>query len=145
MIRKPSRSLSRTTKIRFAVRSGPSGIEGTGVFADAPIPGRTKIGEVTGELISIRTARKRAREGCRLCLIDVSDARALDCTGGNVLRHLNHSCRSNAFLRIMHERVEVYARRAIRSGEEITVDYGESPHSGGMKCRCGDPACRDRI
>jgi len=131
--------------IRYPVRSAPSPIEGTGVFAAARIPRRAKIGEVTGKIISLRTARRRARGSCRLCLIDLSDTHAIDCTKGNVLRLLNHSCRSNAFLRIFRDRVEVYARRDIRTGEEITVDYVESPHSGGMKCGCGHPACRNRI
>ena len=131
--------------IKYRVRSAPSAIEGTGVFAAVKIPRRAKVGEVTGEIISIRTARRRARDGCRLCLIDLNDTHAIDCTEGNVLRLLNHSCRSNAFLRIFRNRVEVYARRDIRPGEEITVDYGESPHSGGMKCGCGHPTCRDRI
>ena len=130
---------------RYPVRSAPSPIEGTGVFAAVKIPRRAKIGEVTGELISIRTARRRARQSCRLCLIDLSATRALDCTKGNVLRLLNHSCQANAFLRIIRERVEVYARRDIRTGEELTVDYGESPHSGGMRCTCGHPRCRERI
>ena len=131
--------------IKYPVRSAPSAIEGIGVFAVVTISRRAKIGEVTGQIISIRTARRRARGGCRLCLIDLNDTQAIDCTKGNVLRLLNHSCRSNAFLRIFRHRVEVYARRDIRMGEEITVDYGESPHSGGMKCRCGHPTCRDRI
>jgi SET domain-containing protein len=131
--------------LAYRVRSAPSTIEGTGVFAAENIPRRRKIGEVTGELISIRTARRRARGSCRLCLIDLNDTRALDCTKGNALRLLNHSCRANAFLRIYRERVEVYARRDIRAGDEITVDYGESPHSGGMKCGCGHKECRDSI
>jgi SET domain-containing protein len=131
--------------INFRLHAAASRIEGTGVFAGSAIPRRVKIGEVTGELISIRTARKRAKARCRLCLIDVSETRALDCTSGNVLRHLNHSCRSNAYLRIFRDHVEVYARRPIRKGEEITVDYGVSPHRGGMRCRCGQPACRDSI
>lgn len=131
--------------IKHPVRTAPSQIEGRGVFAEASIPGRAKVGEVTGEIISIRTARQRARGRCRMCLIDISDTQALDCTGGNSLRYLNHSCRANAFLRIIRKRVEVYARRDIRRGEEITVDYGESPHSGGMKCGCGQKTCRDRI
>ncbi len=131
--------------LRYRIAAGRSSIDGTGAFAAVPIPGRAKIGEVTGELISIREARRRAKASCRMCLVDVSETRALDCTAGNVLRHLNHSCRSNAFLRIIHSRVEVYARRPIRPGEEITVDYGESPHAGGMGCRCGRKGCRGRI
>lgn len=143
--------MSRTVKypplstLKYPVKSAPSAIEGTGVFAAANIPGRAKIGEVTGEIISVRTARKLARERCRMCLIDLSDTIALDCTRGNALRHLNHSCGANAYLRIFRNRVEVYARQGIRSGAELTVDYGESPHSGGMKCRCGHKDCRDRI
>ena len=131
--------------IKHPVRSAASPIEGTGVFAAGKISRRAKIGEVTGEIISIRTARRRAKGRCRICLIDLNDTVALDCTGGNALRHLNHSCRPNAFLRIFRERVEVYAQRDIKAGEEITVDYGESPHSGGMKCGCGHRECRDSI
>jgi SET domain-containing protein len=131
--------------ITYRVRTAPSPIQGTGVFAAVKIPCRAKIGEVTGEIISVRTARQRARGRCTMCLIDLSDTRALDCTKGNDLRLLNHSCRSNAFLRIFRDRVEVYAQRDIRKGEEITVDYVESPHSGGMKCRCGHKECRNSI
>jgi histone-lysine N-methyltransferase SETD1 len=131
--------------IRYQVRRGRSRIEGTGVFAGTEIPRRVKIGEVTGELIPIRVARIRAEGRSRICLVDVSDKLALDCTKGNVLRHLNHSCDSNAYLRISRNRVEVYARKDIRRGDEITVDYGESPHGGGMKCACGQRYCREKI
>lgn len=131
--------------IKYPLSSGRSPIAGRGVFAETRVPRRAKIGEVTGEVISVRTARQRARGRCRMCLIDLSDTRALDCSKGNDLRLLNHSCRSNAFLRIIRERVEVYARRDIRKGEEITVDYGESPHSGGMRCGCGHARCREKI
>jgi len=131
--------------LRYEVRAARSPIEGRGAFAAVAIPGRVKIGEITGELISVRTARQRAKGRCRMCLIDINGRLALDCTRGNVLRFLNHSCRPNSFLRVIGKRVEVYAKRRIRSGEELTVDYGESPHSGGMKCRCGLPGCRDRI
>lgn len=131
--------------LNYPVIAAPSGIEGSGVFAAAAVPRRSKIGELTGELITVRTARSRARGSTRIYLVDVSDTHALDCTKGNQLRHLNHSCGSNAFLRIIRNRVEVYAKRDIGKGEEITVDYGETPHRGGMKCRCGSAACRDRI
>jgi SET domain-containing protein len=131
--------------INYPIKLAPSPIQGRGVFAQARIPRRAKIGEVTGEIIPLRTARKRAKGSCWICLIDVSDTHALDCTNGNVLRRLNHSCGPNAFLRIYRNRVEVYARRSIKRGEEITVDYGETPHDGGMKCRCGQAGCRDRI
>jgi hypothetical protein len=137
--------MTQTTSCYYDLKADRSPIQGIGVFAGAAIPGRAKIGEITGELISVREARKRARGRSRICLIDLCDKQALDCTRGNILRRLNHSCRPNAFLRIIRTRVEVYALRAIKPGEELTLDYGETPHDNGMQCRCGRPECRSRI
>jgi SET domain-containing protein len=131
--------------LKYNIKSGRSAIEGTGAFAAARIPSRAKIGEVTGEIISIRTARQRAKGKCRMCLIDLDHAHALDCTKGNALRHLNHSCRPNVFMRIFRHRVEIYAKQNIKPGEELTLDYGETPHDDGMQCRCGHKKCRSRI
>lgn len=131
--------------ISYPIRTGRSRIEGRGVFAAAAIPRRAKIGEVTGTLITRRLARRRARGQQRVYLVDVSDSQAMDCSGGNQLRFLNHSCDPNAFLRIIYCRIEVYARRDIATGEEITVDYGQTPHDRGMTCVCGQPGCRSRI
>ena len=131
--------------IKYPVISAASPIEGSGVFASVRIPRRVKIGELSGRIISRREARRRARDGGRIYLVDVSDTHALDCAEGNELRFLNHCCASNAYLRIIGGRVEVYARRDIAPGEEITVDYGETPHRGGMTCRCGRPGCRSSI
>lgn len=136
---------SDVVMINYPVRPTASPIEGRGVFAAVPVPRRAKIGEVTGRIIPLSEARKRARDGRRIYLIDVSDTHAMDCSTGNLLRLLNHSCRPNAYLRIIRNRVEVYARRDIEAGEEVTVDYGETPHQGGMKCACGHPDCRERI
>ena len=131
--------------LNYEIKSGRSSIEGIGVFSSNKIPPRAKIGEITGEIISIREARKRALGKCKICLIDLDSKHALDCTKGNVLRHLNHSCGPNVFMRVYRKRVEIYARRAIKPGEELTLDYGETPHDDGMECRCGDSACRSRI
>jgi SET domain-containing protein len=38
-------------------------------------------------------------------------------------------------------RIEFYALRPIRAGEEVTVDYGESHHQGTLPCRCGAATC----
>jgi hypothetical protein len=46
---------------------------------------------------------------------------------------------------LLQGRVEFYALRAIATGEEITVDYGETHHAGKIACRCGVPACVGRL
>lgn len=78
-------------------------------------------------------------------LVEFSRRWALDLTSGNAFRHLNHSCQSNCYLRVFRRRVEVYSRGPIPAGEELTVDYGETMHRGGMTCRCGAARCRSKI
>lgn len=131
---------------KFAVRVGPSPIDGQGVFAAEPIPARKKIGEIRGEPISVREARRRARGQSRIMIVELSDKGAIDASGSSdPMRFTNHSCRPNAALRIAQGRVEFYAMRDVQPGEEITVNYGETHHEGRLRCRCGVPGCLGRL
>ena len=127
---------------KFAVDVKPSAIDGQGAFAAEAIPARRKIGEIRGEAISVREARRRARGVERIMIVEVSEKRAIDASrSGDPLRFTNHSCRPNTSLRIRQGRVEFYAMRDLAPGEEITVDYGETHHDGKLRCRCGAPGC----
>jgi len=127
---------------KFAVRVGPSRIDGQGAFAAEAIPARRKIGEIRGESISVREARKRAKGVARIMIVELSETRAIDASqSSDPLRFTNHSCRPNAVLRIRQGRVEFYAMRDVGIGEELTVDYGETHHEGKLRCRCGAPDC----
>ena len=131
---------------KFQVDVQPSRIDGQGAFAAEAIPGRRKIGEIRGEPISVREARRRARSLARIMIVEVSEKRAIDASAStDPLRFTNHSCAPNAVLRIRQGRVELYAMRAIAAGEELTVDYGESHHEGRLACRCGAPRCAGRL
>jgi SET domain-containing protein len=132
-------------EIYDALRVGRSALVGQGLFAGTPIPSRAKIGEFEGEVIGIREARRRAR-GRRIVAIVELEGFALDATDtGRGFRFINHSCEPNTFMRCTPARAEFYARRAIRAGEELTVDYGDSHHDGKLACRCGSPRCRGFI
>lgn len=127
---------------KFALRVGPSAIDGQGVFAAEPIAARRKIGEVRGEAISLQEAQARSRGQARIMLIAVSARRAIDASQStDALRFINHSCRPNASLRLNQGRVEFYAMRDIAAGEELTVNYGETHHRGRLQCRCGVAGC----
>lgn len=127
---------------KFSVQVAPSRIDGQGAFAAEPIPARRKIGEIRGEAISVREARRRARGQQRIMIVEVSEQRAIDASASSdPMRYTNHSCRPNAVLRIRQGRVEFYALRDIALGEELTVDYGETHHNGTLPCRCGAPGC----
>lgn len=123
------------------LRVGPSTITGRGLFAGCPIAARAKIGEFEGEVISIREARRRAR-GRKVVAIVELERIAIDATATRRgFRYINHSCAPNTFIRLTSDRAEFYALRRIRTGEELTVDYGRSHHDGQLACRCGAPGC----
>lgn len=142
----PKRKSPPANPQKFAVENRPSAIDGQGAFAAEPIPAYKKIGEIRGESITVKEARKRVRGQARIMMVEVSDKRAIDATHStDPLRYTNHSCQPNTVLRIRGGRVELYAMRAIAPGEELTADYGETHHEGRLTCQCGAPNCRGKL
>jgi len=136
----------RSDPQKFAVNVHPSRIDGQGAFAAEAIPARRKIGEIRGEAISVREARRRAKGVDRIMIVELSETRAIDASHStDPLRFTNHSCQPNAVLRIRQGRVEFYAMRDVRAGEELTVNYGETHHEGKLRCRCGAAGCVGQI
>ena len=128
-----------------ALRVGRSRLVGRGLFAGTRIRARAKIGEFEGEVIGLREARRRAKGRSVIAIVEL-ERHALDATRWrHGFRFINHSCDPNTFMRCTAERAEFYARRDIRRGEELTVDYGETQHDGKLPCRCGAPRCRGWI
>ena len=137
---------ARSDPQKFAVRVAPSRIDGQGAFAAENIPARRKIGEIRGESISVREARRRAKHTARIMIVEVSERRAIDASGSSdPLRYTNHSCQPNVVLRIRQGRVEIYAMRDVACGEELTANYGETHHEGTLQCRCAAPGCVGRL
>ena len=119
-----------------------SRIQGVGLFTDGPIRARQKIGEYTGERISVAEGRRRAAGRKRIAIVEVSHRVAIDGdVNGGPFRFINHSCDPNTFTRIAYGRMEFYALRSIKRGEELTCDYNPSHHNGKLACKCGSPSC----
>ena len=128
----------------FKVRR--SRIHGRGLFSLSAIPARRKLGELTGELITVGQARRRARGAGCIAIVEFGDGTALDASRSlDPFRYVNHSCAPNTFMRLFRHRVEFYALRPVSPGEELTCDYGETHHDGALPCRCGSPRCRGGI
>ena len=106
------------------------------------VPARRKLGEMTGEIVTWRVGRARAAKSQRIAMVEFDDGYALDATDDKLLRYINHSCDSNCFIRRAGHRVEFYTRRALRKGEELTADYGETHHDGKHPCQCGAANCK---
>jgi SET domain-containing protein len=137
--------MERWRRVYEALYVGKSRFAGKGLFAGTPIAARSKIGDYEGEVIGLREARRRARGQKNVAIVEL-ERHALDATKWkHGFRFINHSCDPNVFIRCTPQRAEFYARRAIRAGEELTCDYGESQHNGTLPCRCGAANCRGCI
>jgi SET domain-containing protein len=139
--RQPSLSADRAAPVE--VRA--SKINGRGLFAGARLPGRRKLGEISGKLVRLPAAWKQVEKSDKIYLIELNPRQALECSTGNSFRYLNHSCAANCYMRIIRNRVEIYTRIPIKAGAELTVNYGATPHKGGMRCACGAPKCKGRL
>ena len=79
-------------------------------------------------------------------IVEVSTKRAIDASRStDALPLYQPLLLANATMRIPHGRIELYAMRDIGSGEELTVNYGETHHEGRLACRCGAPRCTGRL
>ncbi len=131
----------RHTDVEVALRR--SRIDGYGVFAQQPIREGQRLGQLTGESITVAEARRRAQSGGRLMLVELSPARAIDASRSqDALRFTNHSCAPNACIQVEDGEVQFLALRDIADGEELTVDYGLTHHEGRLACQCGAPGCK---
>lgn len=142
---------------RGFIRVGRSHIEGRGVFARRKIHPGARIIEYTGKR---RPATKSAlpaaepRTG-KVYSFRLSKTRWIDATvDGNDARFINHSCEPNCAAYIFERRVYIYARREIRRGEELTIDYKlRHPISARSQpfdptdypCHCGSANCRGTL
>ena len=135
--------------LNYTLKVTKSGIAGKGAYALENIPAKRKLGNMGGEIISFREARKRVKKQPDNVLFMVefdNDDIALDASvDSNELRYINHSCDPNTYMRRAYRKVEFYTLRAIRKGEELTCDYGETHHDGKLPCRCGAANCRGFI
>jgi SET domain-containing protein len=128
------------------IRVGKSSIDGRGCFAARAFRKWEKIAELEGERVSRVEAARRMRGKRRLHICAVDSYWGIDGSrGGNGSQFVNHSCRPNSFVRILHGHVIFFALRDIEPGEEITLDYVESYHPDDYGCRCGAPGCRGTI
>ena len=121
----------------------PSHIEGRGLFTKVPLRARQKIGEFTGERISQREGRRRAKTQKWIAIVEINNTLAIDAaTETKGFRFMNHSCSPNTFMRIIGERAEFYALYGMRAGTELTIDCHPSHHNGTLPCKCGSATCR---
>ena len=133
---------SRMSQELVNIRIAPSPIHGQGGFATLFLAQGARVIEYKGERITKAESLRRC-EAENWFIFGLDEEFDLD---GNVesnpARFLNHSCAPNCEALCEDGRIWIVALRDIRSGEEITFNYGydlmdyqEHP------CQCGAPEC----
>lgn len=142
LVRAPSID-SRYCPYRLQIRESP--IHRLGVYALQPIPARHKVIEYTGEKIARRETWKRG-QGAVTYLFTLDDYWTLDgAIGGSGAEIINHSCDPNLYTWNFKGHILYMSKRAIRRGEELTVDYRFSAKIEPVPCTCGSAKCRGTI
>lgn len=115
---------------------------GLGLFAGEDLPKGVCLIEYVGRVISeAEEYSSRSKY-----LFEINSKKTIDGQArSNTARYINHSCRPNAEIEIRDGRVFVMSARRIKTGEEITYDYGKEywdEHIKPLGCRC--PKCLEK-
>ncbi len=108
-------------KTDFVVRRGTHGL---GLFTNRAFKKGEFIIEYTGEKITTDEANERGGQ----YLFELNDQFTVDGRGREHLaRYINHACKPNCYPEIndAEEHINIYAKRAIQPGEELTYHYGK--------------------
>ena len=129
-----------------------SAIHGRGVYAAADIEKEAQVIEYIGEYVDKEESEKRAWDQAAVAQ-ETGDAAVYIFTldkkwdiDGNVpwndARLINHSCEPNCEAWIEEDQIFIYTLRDIKSGEELTFDYGfDIECYEDHPCRCGSANC----
>ena len=108
-------------KTDVVVKKSSSGL---GLFAARDFKKGELVIEYTGEKITEAEANRRGGK----YLFELNDDWTIDGKGrDNKARYINHACKPNAYPELddAEEHIYIYAKRAIKPGEEITYHYGK--------------------
>ncbi|MEN9647240.1 MAG: hypothetical protein RLY57_44 [Candidatus Parcubacteria bacterium] len=109
---------------------------GLGLYAGQDIPKGACIIEYKGRVIK----GEEEYTSTSKYLFEVHSRMTIDGRDrSNTARYINHSCKANAEPETRKGRVFIMAKRAIKTGEEITYDYGKEywgEHIKPIGCRC---------
>lgn len=132
---------------------GKSRIHGYGIFTKIPYEAGDMVIEYVGEIIRASVADKREHVtynklvGAGTYMFRIDDQHVIDATKAGGIAHLiNHSCEPNCYSRVItvsgRDHIIIFAKRNIKSTEELTYDYRFSSVGERLACHCGSSKCR---
>ena len=116
---------------------------GLGLIATQAIPKGTSIIQYIGPILSFAESEKKAG----MYQFEISNEKFIDGSNrNNIARYANHACRPNSQAYVYdNEEIWIEAKRSIKSGEQITINYGKTYFDLHIKpkgCKCA--TCQDK-
>ncbi len=122
----------------FKLKVGKSGT-GKGLFAMQDILKNSCVAEYFGTPVAEKDLEKQKYIRARY-LFEVDKGFTVNGNvKGNVARYINHSCRPNCEARGPKGKVFIFSIKNIKSGDELTYDYGKEYFNEHIKpygCKC---------
>ncbi|MDP3617020.1 MAG: SET domain-containing protein-lysine N-methyltransferase [Rhodoferax sp.] len=146
-----------TPASRRRIQTRRSGVHGKGVFALQDIAEGETLIEYVGQIISWSEAQGRhphnPTDPNHTFYFHLNETHVIDAlVGGNSSRWINHACAPNCEADQQNGRIFIKALRNIRTGEELSYDYGliiDQRHTPKLKaqypCWCGSKSCRGTL
>ena len=101
-----------------------SDIHGTGLFTFSDIETNQIILEIDGELIDGNECVRREEEENNVYIFYKNEDEYIDTSKTNKIKFINHNCESNCEIdEDEFGRLFLLAKKSIKSGEELTIDY----------------------
>lgn len=120
-------------KEKYKIKRATTGL---GLFATQAIPRNTRIIQYIGFPITNEEAHKsKSRYIMSLNRTHVLNGK----NRTNAARYINHSCTPNSAAYTDGQEVWIWSKRAIKVGEEITMDYGQEYFNEYIRpigCKC---------
>jgi SET domain-containing protein len=135
--------MGKAAKKPYRVGRSPTGL---GLFATAPIEKHSLIIEYKGRRIPTAEAQEIEKRRANKYLFEIDRRWTIDGKAReNLARYVNHACNPNTEAELLRGRMMFRAVKAIRPGDEITIDYGEEYidlYFGKTGCLCA--TCKPR-
>lgn len=123
----------RDVQVRYEVRRANTGL---GLFATQPIAAGRRIVRYVGPILTSEEVEQKTGR----YFFSIDENYAIDGSARtNLARYVNHSCRPNAEALIEGKRIWIWSRRAIKPGEQITINYGKEYFNDYIRpvgCKC---------
>jgi uncharacterized protein len=114
---------------------GESAIHGTGLFTQTEIRKNQVIMEINGELIDGNECIRREDEENNVYIFYKNDEEYVDTANSEKIKFINHDCDNNCEVEEnISDQLILVAKRNIKPGEELTIDYGYEEIYEGCSC-----------